>query len=179
MKVLSKSGHTVATADSGREAIDQVEREQFDIILMDVQMPGMSGLDAIREIRTHEIYSGTRVAIIAVTAHVLSGDADQCYDAGADAYLPKPINLADLMSVLKTVAEALAREGETSPELTEFRSYAVAVAELARVQTVVTSLNFGEFSDAITISMECDSVRSGREDRQCDNKNLNSQNQRK
>src|SRR5579859_1353244 len=89
VKVLSKSGHSVATADSGREAVDLVERESFDVILMDVQMPGMSGLEAIREIRTHETYTGAHVAIIAVTAHVLSGDAEQCYDAGADAYLPK------------------------------------------------------------------------------------------
>lgn len=106
VKILSKSGHSVATADSGREAVDLAEREPFDIILMDLQMPGMSGLDAIRTIRTQETYSGGgHVAIVAVTAHVLSGDADLCYDAGADAYLPKPINLVDLMAVLKTVAE--------------------------------------------------------------------------
>jgi CheY-like chemotaxis protein len=115
VKILSKSGHSVATADCGREAIDLTEREPFDVILMDVQMPGMSGLDAIRAIRTHESYAGGHVAIIAVTAHVLSGDADQCYDAGADAYLPKPINLVDLMAVLKSVAESHPRRDVESP----------------------------------------------------------------
>lgn len=105
VKVLTKSGHSVATADSGRQAVDLVEREPFDIVLMDVQMPGMSGLEAIRVIRTRELSTGTHVAIIAVTAHVLNGDADQCYDAGADAYLPKPINLVDLLAVLKMAAD--------------------------------------------------------------------------
>src|SRR5262249_16904903 len=106
VKVLSKSGHSVATADSGREAIDLVEREPFDIVLMDVQMPGMNGLDATRAIRAHELHTGTHVAIVAVTAHVLLGDAEQCYDAGADAYLPKPINLVDLMDMLKLAAQS-------------------------------------------------------------------------
>jgi CheY-like chemotaxis protein len=106
VKILTKSGHSVATADSGREAIDHVEREPFDIVLMDVQMPGMNGLDAIRAIRLHEKYTGEHVAIVAVTAHVLSSDVEQCYDAGADAFLPKPINLVDLIAVLKLAAEA-------------------------------------------------------------------------
>jgi two-component system sensor histidine kinase/response regulator len=109
VKILSKSGHSVATADSGREAVDLVEKEPFDIVLMDVQMPGMSGLDAIRVIRSHEINTESHVPIIAVTAHVLNGDADQCYDAGADAYLPKPINLVDLLALLKLVSESHSR----------------------------------------------------------------------
>lgn len=114
VKVLSKSGHSVATAESGQEAIELVEAELFDIVLMDVQMPGMSGLDAIRAIRMRELNTGTHVAIIAVTAHVLSGDAEQCYDAGADAYLPKPINLVDLMAVLKMAAESHPRRDTES-----------------------------------------------------------------
>ena len=109
VKVLTKSGHSVATASSGQEAVDLVEHEPFDIVLMDVQMPGMSGLDAIRAIRTRESYMGTHLGIVAVTAHVLSGDADQCYAAGADAYLPKPINLIDLMAILHKVADAFPR----------------------------------------------------------------------
>lgn len=103
VKVLTKSGHSVAAADSGLEAVDLVEREPFDIVLMDVQMPGMNGLDAIRAIRARESFTGAHVPIVAVTAHVLSGDAEQCYASGADAYLPKPINLVDLTSILNVV----------------------------------------------------------------------------
>jgi CheY-like chemotaxis protein len=104
--LLTKSGHSVATADSGLVAIDLAEQEQFDVILMDVQMPGMSGLDAIREIRGRELATGAHVAIIAVTAHVLSGDAEECYEAGADAYLPKPINLKDLLGIINAIAKS-------------------------------------------------------------------------
>lgn len=116
VKILTKMGHSVMCADSGLEAVDLVEREPFDIVLMDVQMPGMNGLDAIRAIRVRESFAGTHVAIVAVTAHVLSGDADQCYTAGADAYLPKPINLADLMAVLKTVSQSGGPHRETTDE---------------------------------------------------------------
>lgn len=117
VKVLTKWGHSVATADSGREAVDLVEREPFDVVLMDVQMPGMSGLDAILAIRTREVSTAAHLPIIAVTAHVLNGDAEQCYAAGADAYLPKPINLADLLALLK-----LAVERSIRPEDDQFRS---------------------------------------------------------
>jgi CheY-like chemotaxis protein len=109
VKVLSKLGHTVATADSGRDAIDLVEREPFDIVLMDVQMPGMSGLEAIRAIRARELSTEFHLPIIAVTAHVLNGDAEQCYAAGADAFVPKPINLVDLIAVLRRTAEKFPR----------------------------------------------------------------------
>lgn len=114
VKVLSKSGHSVATASCGRDAVDLVERETFDIVIMDVQMPGMTGLEAIRAIRTRETCTGAHVAIIAVTAHVLSGDAENCYEAGADAYLPKPINLADLLALVKLTAETHRRPGTES-----------------------------------------------------------------
>jgi CheY-like chemotaxis protein len=114
VKVLSKSGHSVATADSGRDAVDLVEREPFDIVLMDVQMPGMSGLDAIRAIRARELPAEFHVPIVAVTAHVLRGDAEECYAAGADAFLPKPINLVDLMAVLKHATELHPRHDQES-----------------------------------------------------------------
>ena len=99
--LLKRSGHTVSTADNGREAVELALRENFDVILMDIQMPGMNGLDATRAIRAAEIGTGNHVAIVAVTAHALHGDAQMCLAAGTDAYLRKPINLVELMALLR------------------------------------------------------------------------------
>lgn len=103
--MLTKYGHMVHTADDGEEAVDVFRQQPLDIILMDVQMPGMSGLDAIRAIRSREIESGSHVPIVAVTAHALTGDSDKCLAAGADSYLRKPINLVDLLSLLKRLID--------------------------------------------------------------------------
>lgn len=100
-KLLTKSGHDVSTADNGREAVELALREHFDVILMDIQMPGMNGLDATRAIRAAEIGTGSHVAIVAVTAHALNGDAQMCLAAGTDAYLRKPIHLVELMTLLR------------------------------------------------------------------------------
>jgi CheY-like chemotaxis protein len=74
---------------------------------MDIQMPGMNGLDATRAIREHEAQTGSHVTIVAVTAHALNGDAQKCIAAGTDAYLRKPINLVELMGLLKQMTEQL------------------------------------------------------------------------
>jgi CheY-like chemotaxis protein len=105
--VLKKAGHVVSSADNGQDGIDLFRREAFDIVLMDVQMPGMSGLEAMRAIRAEEAGTRNHVAIVAVTAHALAGDAEQCLAAGADAYLRKPIRLAELMALVKRLTEAV------------------------------------------------------------------------
>lgn len=97
---FKKAGHAVAAADCGSAAIELVRQRPFDVVLMDVQMPGMNGLDAMRAIREAEEGSDRHVAIVAVTAHALAGDAEQCLAAGADAYLRKPIRLSELMELL-------------------------------------------------------------------------------
>jgi len=99
--VLKKAGHLVSTADSGQQALEVFRHLQFDIILMDVQMPGMSGLEAMRAIRESEKESGTHVVIVAITAHALGGDEEKCRAAGADSYLRKPVRLVELMGLLK------------------------------------------------------------------------------
>jgi two-component system sensor histidine kinase/response regulator len=99
--MLRKAGHEVAAAANGQEAVDFVEREPFDIILMDIQMPGMNGLDATRLIRAREESSGEHVPIIAVTAHALNGDSQTCLAAGADAYMRKPVNLLELIALMQ------------------------------------------------------------------------------
>lgn len=103
--MMRKSGHEAAAAANGQEAVDLVEREPFDIILMDIQMPGMNGLDATRHIRAREAVSGGHVPIIAITAHALNGDSRTCLAAGADAYLRKPVNLVELLSLMQRLVD--------------------------------------------------------------------------
>jgi osomolarity two-component system sensor histidine kinase NIK1 len=99
--VLKKAGHLVSTADSGQQALEAFRHQAFDIILMDVQMPGMSGLEAMRAIRESEKETGTHIMIVAITAHALGGDEEKCRAAGADSYLRKPVRLVELMGLLK------------------------------------------------------------------------------
>jgi osomolarity two-component system sensor histidine kinase NIK1 len=102
--VLKKAGHFVSSADSGQQALDRFQQQSYDIVLMDVQMPGMNGLEAMRAIREREKETGTHVAIVAITAHALGGDEEKCLEAGADSYLRKPIRLVELMGLLKQLA---------------------------------------------------------------------------
>jgi two-component system sensor histidine kinase/response regulator len=107
--MLRKYGHAVVAVDNGQAAIDTFQREPFDIILMDVQMPGMDGLSATRAIRACEVEQGGHVPIVAITAHALGGDAEKCLAAGTDAYLRKPVNLVGLMALLERL---IAESGE-------------------------------------------------------------------
>lgn len=106
--VLKKAGHMVSNAETGQDAVDLFEWQPFDVVLMDVQMPGMNGLDATRAIRAQEAQTGTRAIIVAVTAHGLNGEAEKCRAAGTDAYLRKPINLVELMGLLKRLTSRTA-----------------------------------------------------------------------
>jgi CheY-like chemotaxis protein len=99
--LLERRGHHVSVANNGREAVDAVMRERFDVVLMDIQMPEMGGIEATAEIRKHEVASGGHVRIIAITAHAMSGDRDRCLAAGMDGYLSKPINQPLLVDVIE------------------------------------------------------------------------------
>jgi CheY-like chemotaxis protein len=101
--MLEKKGHTVITAQDGLEALKVLETEIVDVILMDVQMPGMDGVETTRAIRAKETPGGFRVPIVALTAHVMTGDRDYCLEAGMDDYLTKPIQAADLHRILAAV----------------------------------------------------------------------------
>ena len=102
VRILERWGHGVATAANGREAIEAWEPGRFDVVLMDIQMPEMDGLTAMREIRRRERELGVPpVAIVALTAHAMQEDRDQCIAAGADAYLSKPFRPAELFRVLE------------------------------------------------------------------------------
>jgi PAS domain S-box-containing protein len=103
-KILEKRGHSIVLANNGREAIEWASREPFDVILMDVQMPGMDGFQATAAIRAMERNSRRRVPIVALTAHAFKGDADRCLAAGMDAYLSKPIKAAELITLIESLA---------------------------------------------------------------------------
>lgn len=105
--LLERMGHRVSIVETGQAAIDACLEEAFDLILMDVQMPGRDGLDATRAIREAERSSGQHVPIIAMTAHAMSGDRQRCLDAGMDEYLSKPIRIAELEEKLSRITDHL------------------------------------------------------------------------
>jgi PAS domain S-box-containing protein len=104
VRLLEKSGHTVLLAANGRQAVDTVARYEFDVVLMDVQMPEMDGFEATAAIRERERTDGTHLPIIAMTADAMKGDAERCLAAGMDAYVAKPIHTSTLFSVMDRVA---------------------------------------------------------------------------
>jgi PAS domain S-box-containing protein len=91
VQLLTRRGHTVIVAENGREAIASLERHPFDLVLMDVQMPEMGGLEATQAIRRKEKSAGGHIPILAMTAHAMQGDRERCLAAGMDGYLAKPI----------------------------------------------------------------------------------------
>jgi two-component system, sensor histidine kinase and response regulator len=101
--VLGKYGHETTLAQNGQEALDLLEDRTYDLILMDVQMPVMDGLTATREIRRRESLNGAHIPIIAMTAHAMKGDREECLEAGMDEYVPKPIRIAHLLDVFDRV----------------------------------------------------------------------------
>jgi CheY-like chemotaxis protein len=101
--ILERWGHTVTVVDDGRAALTAVARDSYDAILMDVQMPTMDGLRATAEIRAAEQLTGGHVPIVAMTARTMAGDRERCLEAGMDAYVSKPFDLADFYDVLESV----------------------------------------------------------------------------
>jgi two-component system, sensor histidine kinase and response regulator len=104
MSVLEKEGFSAVVVGNGREAIAALERESFDLVLMDVHMPDMDGFEATSSIRARERFSGKRIPIVAVTAHAMTGDRDKCLAAGMDAYVSKPLRRAELIEVIASLS---------------------------------------------------------------------------
>lgn len=102
-RLLEKQGHQAQIAANGRAALEVLEKQQFDLVLMDVQMPDMDGMEATTCIRRREIDTGKHLPIIAMTAHAMQGDQEACLAAGMDAYLSKPVKFADLTTAIATV----------------------------------------------------------------------------
>jgi two-component system, sensor histidine kinase and response regulator len=97
LRMLEGGGYSVTLAANGREAVRLAMQSRFDLVLMDVQMPVLGGLDATREIRQREMLMGVRTPIVALTAHAMKGDRERCLEAGMDDYLSKPLRRAELL----------------------------------------------------------------------------------
>jgi two-component system sensor histidine kinase/response regulator len=124
LSLLAKLGHSVVVVGDGREAVEALEIESFDLVLMDIQMPDMDGFEATDRIRARERITNTRTPIVAMTAHAMTGDREKCLAAGMEAYISKPIRRAELVEVIasvtsrsRSVAAATADSGNTSTEL--------------------------------------------------------------
>lgn len=101
-KLLERDGHSVEVASDGREALAAIARRSPDVVLMDLEMPGLDGLETTRELRRR----GSAVPVIALTANAIQGDRERCLAAGMDGYLPKPLDLAALRAVFLALETA-------------------------------------------------------------------------
>jgi two-component system, sensor histidine kinase len=106
VRMLEKYGHTAVATNNGKDALLALTRERFDLILMDVQMPVMNGLDATKTIRRFERGSGIRIPIIAMTAHAMKGDRELCLESGMDDYISKPVRVPELLDALNRFTPA-------------------------------------------------------------------------
>ena len=120
-RILERAGHEVTVVDNGEQALEAVEEGRFDLILMDVQMPVMGGMEATQAIRAHEarrswvVQDDWRpIPIVAMTAHAMEGDRQRCLDAGMDDYVAKPIQPKALFAAIERVLAPRAAEEVTS-----------------------------------------------------------------
>ena len=113
--LLTRRGHHVTVAQDGREALARLDQETFDLVLMDLQMPVMGGIDATVETRLRERGTGRHVRIVAMTAHAMKGDRERCVDAGMDGYLSKPIDPSMLFAVVEQHAGGGVRPAAARP----------------------------------------------------------------
>ncbi len=116
LALLNQQRHTVTLATNGQEAVAKAAEESFDLILMDVQMPLMSGLEATAAIRAHEsAAAGRHVPIMAMTAHAMASDRETCLQAGMDGYVSKPIRFEDLLAAIDVITGESARPARRRP----------------------------------------------------------------
>jgi len=108
-KLVERAGHTVTSVEDGAAALRMVESEQFDVVLMDVEMPVMDGFEATAKIRQREEITGTRLPIIALTAHAVAGFREKCLARGMDGYVSKPIQPAVLFALIQEITASTSR----------------------------------------------------------------------
>ncbi|MDA1055074.1 MAG: response regulator [Planctomycetota bacterium] len=123
--MLQRHGHRVRVANSGREAVQTTKQERFDLVLMDIQMPEMDGIEATATIRSRERSTGERLPIIAMTAHAMKGDREECLAAGMDGYVAKPIRATELFQAIAKVirertSDRVAAQDEPNPSAVDW-----------------------------------------------------------
>ena len=112
--MLQRMGYRYATAADGQQALDRLAEERFDVVLMDVMMPVMDGITALRELRAREAGGGRRTPVLMVTAHAMTGDKERFIAAGADGYVSKPMSLAELQKEISRVISSTEAEHKSS-----------------------------------------------------------------
>ena len=113
--LLEQQGHHVSIVGNGRLAVERAAQEPFDLIVMDVQMPEMSGLEATAAIRQAERHTGRHIPIVALTARAMADDREQCLAAGMDAYVSKPVRADELFSAIDAIAGVPAPAAPSAP----------------------------------------------------------------
>jgi CheY-like chemotaxis protein len=111
VRLLERAGHSVVVVADGAAALAALAQSSFDLVLMDVEMPGMSGLEATAVLRQRERATGKRLPVVAMTAHAMKGDRERCLEAGMDGYLSKPIHPDDLTEAIQSVFSPTAGAG--------------------------------------------------------------------
>jgi CheY-like chemotaxis protein len=115
VRILEKRGYAVTVAPDGQAAVDAHRSGRFDLILMDIQMPGMDGFEATAAIRESEKLTGGHIPIVAMTAHALVGDQEKCLASGMDGYVSKPIRTSELFAAIEKILAVTPRS--ESPEV--------------------------------------------------------------
>jgi CheY-like chemotaxis protein len=136
IRLLEKRGHKVVTAQTGKEALAILESTQgrgLDLVLMDIQMPEMDGLQATAMIRERERATGRHIPVIAMTAHALKSDRERCLAAGMDGYIPKPIHPDVLFNTIESFFASKVCSTETPSVESELRESVDKTALLTRV----------------------------------------------
>jgi two-component system, sensor histidine kinase and response regulator len=116
VRLLEKRGHSVEVANNGLQALEALKTSRFDAVLMDVQMPEMSGFEATSAIRENEKNTGNRIPIIAMTAHAMKGDRERCILAGMDGYVSKPIRPQELFEEIDRLVPPSELRSDTDPD---------------------------------------------------------------
>jgi signal transduction histidine kinase/DNA-binding response OmpR family regulator len=147
-KLLQQAGVSVTLVEDGRQAVKEIERGGYQVVLMDVQMPVMDGLAATQEIRARERRQGGHQSIIALTAHAMQGDRERCLQAGMDDYLTKPINKDQLLEMLTKylTKTALVVDGDLTSQQTVVQAliesgWRVTIVETGRSAVYEASLS--------------------------------------
>ncbi|MBM3301486.1 MAG: response regulator, partial [Deltaproteobacteria bacterium] len=106
-RILEKMGHAVSTVENGKEALEMLEKESFDLVLMDIQMPEMDGVEATIAIREREKIRGEHVPVVAMTACAMESDRERCLESGMDDYLSKPVKSEELFRTIERLSSGL------------------------------------------------------------------------
>jgi two-component system, sensor histidine kinase and response regulator len=160
---LKKLGIIPRVVSNGQEALEQLEQQPFDVLLMDCQMPVMDGFTASQKIREREIGSINRLHIIALTANAMQGTEERCLDAGMDAYITKPLNFSTLVSLLKNVQLTASTNGSighsgdiidtsTINDLRELSSDTDMLGELIDIYVSEAPSRLAQINNAISFS---------------------------